>query len=301
MERTIDNVLVRHDPPAGPDGPWAPVVFDSPHSGVIFPPDFEPVCPPRLLRDAEDRFVDALLATAPAHGAGLLCALFPRSYIDVNRAVDDLDEDLLDGPWPGPLRRGDTSRYGLGLVRKVYRPGVPLYDRRLTVAEVTNRIERYYRPYHAALAEMLDAVWARHGRVWYVDCHSMPSVAPLAGDGPGRERADFVLGDRDGTTADPEFTAFLADTLRGLGYGVRINDPYKGVELIRRHGRPAEGRHAVQLEINRRLYLDERTLEPDAGYDALRADIDRLIAAVCAYARAAATRPPVPSRRGVTA
>lgn len=289
MRRTIENVLVRDDPPAEAA---VPVVFDSPHSGAIYPSDFGHACPIRRLREAEDTAVDELIASAPAHGAALLCALFPRSYIDVNRALADLDESLLDAPWPGAVTGGDDrSLFGAGLIRKLCRPGLPMYDRLLSVAEVRNRIERYYVPYHDALTDMLDAAWARHGRVWYVDCHSMPSIA--SADDPGRERADFVLGDRDGTTCDPAFTAFVADTLRGLGYGVRVNMPYKGVELIRRHGRPGEGRHALQIEISRRLYLDERTLERSAGFPVLRAAMDRLIGAICAYARdAIAAQPP---------
>lgn len=297
MRHVIENILVRHDPPDGPGRPALPVVVDSPHSGVVDPPDFTHVCPRRLLRDAEDVDVDALVADAPDHGAALLCALFPRSYIDVNRAVDDLDENLIEGEWPGGLAGSDRSRQGMGLIRRSCRPGVPMYDRRLSVAEVQARIDGYYMPYHATLAEMLDAAHARWGKVWYLDCHSMPSVAPLLGGGAERGPADFVLGDRDGTTCDPDFTAFLAETLRGMGYAVRVNDPYKGVELVRRHGRPAEGRHAVQIEVNRGLYIDERTLERHDGFDAVRNAMGRLIAAACAYAADAVAAPATPRVR----
>src|SRR4030095_13470418 len=114
---------------------------------------------------------------------------------------------------------------------------------------------------------------------------SMPAIGDANADDPGRARADFVLGDRDGTTCAAEFTAFVADTLRGIGYSVAINDPYKGVEIVRRHGRPAEGRHSLQIELNRRLYMDEESLEPNAGYPTLEADLRRLVEALAGYVR----------------
>ena len=145
---------------------------------------------------------------------------------------------------------------------------------------------RCYLPYHAALEAELDAAHRAFGAVWHVDCHSMPAVGDANADDPGRARADFVLGDRDGTTCAGAFTDAVADALRDAGYDVAINDPYKGVEIVRRHGRPADHRHSLQIEVNRRLYMDESTLAPHAGYAKLERDLDRLVAALAAFVRA---------------
>jgi len=280
MSLGLDGVLVREDPP----GAALPVLFDSPHSGTRYPPEFRFACPFGLLRQAEDTFVDELFAAAPASGATLLMALFPRSFIDANRADDDIDPLLLDAPWPGPADPSDKSALGMGLVRRLARQGVPIYDRRLAPAEIADRIERYHRPYHAQMADILDALHGRFGVVWHVNCHSMPSTGAA---GPGTDpgaRPDFVLGDRDGTTCEPGFTRLVARALESQGYRVALNHPYKGVELVRRYSNPARGRHSLQLEINRRLYLNEETLEKHSGFEQLRRALTRLIGIICAYA-----------------
>ena len=168
---------------------------------------------------------------------------------------------------------------------RLARGGTPIYARKLNAAELRARIARYYAPYHEALQSQVDAHHRAFGAVWHLDCHSMPSVGDAFSDDPGRERADFVLGDRDGTTCEAAFTRFVADTLGALGYSVAINDPYKGVEIVRRYGRPAEHRHSLQIEIKRRLYMDEATLEPNAGYARLEANLRRLAAALAEYVR----------------
>lgn len=278
MSLVIHDVLVRQDPA----GKQVPVVFDSPHSGTSYPVDFQFICPLGLLRQAEDTYVDELFTAAPEMGATLLCALFPRSYIDVNRAFDDIDPGILSGPWPGPLNPTEKSVLGMGLVRTLCRPGMPLYDGRLSPAQVLERIERYWRPYHEQLAQAMDRMHRRFGAVWHVNCHSMPSIA--VGTDGYETPVDFVLGDRDGTTCDPAFTRMVADTLRGMGYRVRINDPYKGVELVRRYSSPQRGLHSLQLEIDRQLYMNEETLERHPGFEPLKRDLDRLIATICDYA-----------------
>lgn len=269
MSLVIDDVVVRHDPVGLP----VPLLFDSPHSGTRYPADFNFICPFPLLRQAEDTHVDELFCMVPDYGATLICALFPRSYIDVNRAPDDIDPGMLDGPWPGVTRPSGKSLAGMGLVRHLCRPGVPMYDGRLPVVAIQDRLENYWRPYHDLMAETLDALQARFGAVYHVNCHSMPSFVI----GPDRQRPDFVLGDRDGTTAEAGFTRLVADTLRGMGYLVRINDPYKGVELVRRYADPSQGRHSLQLEIDRRLYMDEESLERHAGFEELRSNLTRLV------------------------
>lgn len=275
MSFVIEDVLVRDDPVDA----RLPLVLDSPHSGSRYPADFGFICPFGMLRQAEDSHVDQLYGAAPEFGATFLAALFPRSYIDVNRAFDDIEPELVDGILPWPLNPTEKSAAGTGLIRRLCRPGMPMYGRKLTVAQVTERIERYYRPYHEQLALTIDDLHGQFGQVFHLNCHSMPSFGGIG----GRDPVDFVLGDRDGTTADAAFTTFVADTLRGLGYRVRINDPYKGVELVRRYSAPARGVHSLQVEVHRRLYMNEDTLEKHAGFDALKADIHVLLDEICGY------------------
>ena len=291
MAHVIEHVLSRREPVARA----APVVFDSPHSGTDFPEDFDFACPVDLLREAEDSYVDELFDTAPLLGAGLLCALFPRCYIDPNRAADDIDMELVEGAWPGRLGPAERSPYGMGLIRRIGRPGEPIYNHRLSVADVSHRIERYYRPYHETLEAMIGERFAQFGVVYHVSCHSMPSRTfhPTAGQ-PNRPRADFVLGDRDGTTSSEAFVGFVEDRLHQMGYRVVRNAPYKGVEIVRRYGRPAMGRHSLQIEISKALYMDETSFAKRPGFDALKRDLAALIEAICRYALGA---PVVPSPR----
>lgn len=279
MSFVIEDVLVRNDPV----GRVLPLLFDSPHSGAVYPADFQFCCPLPTLRHAEDTYVDELFAAAPEFGGTLLCALFPRSYIDVNRAIDDIDPGLLDGSWPLPLRPTEKSALGMGLIRALCRPGLPLYDGKLPVWAVAERIDRYYRPYHFQVASVMDDHAARFGAVWHIDCHSMPSAAGGMSGGP---LADFVIGDRDGTTCEPGFVALVADTLEVMGYSVALNNPYKGVELIARYANPARGRHSIQLEVNRRLYMNEQTLQKNAGFDRLQADLTALIRRIAVHVEA---------------
>ncbi len=273
-----------------PDGAPIALVLDSPHSGESYPDDFDHQPPRAVVRRAEDTHVARLWSAAPRHGATLVEALFPRAYIDPNRSLEDIDPVLLADEWPGPLAPSRKTEQGIGLVWRVSRDGQPMYARKLAAAEVHRRIERCWRPYHEALASALDARHAQFGAVWHVDCHSMPAIGDANADDPGRERADFVLGDRDGTSCEPAFTQFVASRVRELGYSVAVNDPYKGVEIVRRHGRPAERRHSLQIEIKRTLYMDEWTLEPNDGYTKLASDLGRLVAALAAYVAEALAR-----------
>jgi len=269
----------RHDPHHDP----VPLVFDSPHSGTVYPPDFDHAAPRALVRQAEDTYVAELYAAAPARGATLVEATFPRAYIDPNRHVSDIDPQLLATAWPGAVTASRKTELGVGLVWRLAEGGVPMYARRLSVAEVRRRIVEYYEPYQRALTQALDERHRTFGAVWHVNCHSMPAVGGVMSDDPGRRRADFVLGDRDATTCEPEFTAFVAATLRAMGYAVAINDPYKGVELVRKHGQPGLHRHSLQIEANRRLYMDETSLEKNTGFAALQANLTQLIDSLCGY------------------
>lgn len=278
----LPAVLRRADPPPAAA---LPLVLDSPHSGRDYPGDFGYAAPLAMLRRAEDAFVDELFAGAPAEGAGLLAALFPRSYVDPNRHETDIDPALFDRPFPYEARPTARSARGLGVVRRLVSPELPVYDRPLAPEEVMGRIAQYHRPYHAALAAMIEAAHARFGAVWHVNCHSM-RAAGRARNGAGPPRADFVLGDLDGAACDPAFTAIVRRTLEGMGYSVALNHPFKGAELVGRHGRPGAGRHSLQIEVNRRLYLDEARLEKTAGFDRLKADLDALIGALAGWIRA---------------
>lgn len=246
-----------------PAGNLTPLVVDSPHSGCVYAPDFRFICLPHLLRQTEDFAVDKLVACAAEAGASVLKAEFPRSYIDANRAEDDLDPALLAEPWPVPLAPCDRTLLGLGLVRRLCKSGVPVYGAPLLVEEVQQRIENFYRPYHAQLEALMAKRLAVFGEAYLINAHSMPS---RAGDGWGTARPDFVLGDRQGTSCDPAFTRLVRDLLQDLGFTVALNDPYRGMEIVRRHGQPGAGRHALQLEINRRLYMNETALTLHEGF-----------------------------------
>jgi N-formylglutamate deformylase len=267
-----------------PRGDVLPLVCDSPHSGTQYPPDFRAAAPLTRCREGEDTHVEALWEAVPAVGGTLLAANFPRVYIDPNRMLDDLDPGLLDGAWPAPLAPSEKSRLGYGLVWRNIDAGTPIYDRKLTVTEVQHRISHYYAPYHAALAQAVEDSYRRFGAVWHLNLHSMPNNAyerlkkinshPLA---------DFVLGDRDGTTCDPSFVALVEGALRARGYTVARNDPYKGVQLIAQIGRPAERRHSLQIEIRRPLYMNERTRERNENFAQVQSDMTGVLGEIAEY------------------
>lgn len=262
-----------------------PVVFDSPHSGRYYPDDFRPAVPLDILREYEDRFVDRLISKAPEHGVTLIAANFPRAYIDPNRAPDDIDAEMLEAVWPEPLSPTPHSVGGTGLVFRVMRDAAPIYDRSLAIDEVRRRLDICWRPYHAALDEALAVHRERHGIVWHLNCHSMRPFGDALSPDPGEKRSDIVLGDLFGTSCDPDFTDMVAKTLEGFGYSVAVNRPYSGAFIVARHGRPEEGSHSLQMEINRGLYMDMETLEPISGFEPLRDDLGRLAQAVVAFAK----------------
>jgi N-formylglutamate deformylase len=267
-----------------PTGHAVPLVLDSPHSGSDYPEDFRAAVATDLLRQSEDSYVDELYAAGPATGATLVTANFPRSYIDPTRSLLDIDASLLDAPWPGPAVPSRKTELGIGLIWRILDSGEAIYARKLSVDEVKQRIVRYHQPYQRAVKDALDEAHDHFGSVWHINCHSMPAMSGrISEEGPGKPRADFVLGDRDGTTCEPEFTALVAKTLRDMGYEVKINDPYKGVELVRAFSDPSAQRHSLQIEVNRRLYMDERTRAKTPGFEKLRADIERLLKAIAQY------------------
>lgn len=263
----------------------SPLVFDSPHSGTQYPADFGYACSLAALRLVEDTHVERLYRFVPELGASWLEALFPRSYLDVNRALTDMDPALLAEPWPDPVVASSKVRLGKGLIWRTLDDGTPIYRGPISVADARQRIAQCWRPYHERLEQLLDAAFQRHGWVLHINCHSMPAVAgPFSTEFPGEAHADFVLGDRDHTTASAKLTTHIASFLGRQGYSVMVNHPYKGVELVRRYSNPAQGRHSIQLEINKRLYMEEGTLALTAGFERTQATLRQLFQGLSAEA-----------------
>lgn len=260
-----------------PTGLRSRFVFASPHSGSAYPEAFLDRSALSLaeLRRSEDAHVDALMADAPALGAPLVRALFPRSFIDPNRAETELDP-VLFGPQAHAIagRISQRAAAGLGIVPRLAGEGCAIYDGPLEMAEAEARIRLYYRPYHAALAAELEAARASFGSSVLIDCHSMPSASA--------RRADIVLGDRFGASCAPEITDCAERLFRAEGFRVVRNRPYAGGFSTEHYGCPAEGRHALQIEINRALYMHERSLARTVGFDRLREKIARVTAGLIA-------------------
>lgn len=268
-----------------PERQITPVVFDSPHSGRDCPADFNFICGRADIERSVDHFVDELFDFAPAWGMPLLSACFYRSYIDLNRAANEIDPAMLSGTWPEAPDQSSHVKSGAGLIRKFCLSEdskvLPIYDAPLPVEDILNRIQQYYIPYHDGLEKLLDQTADRFGAVWHINCHSMPSQI----HGPSSRLPDFVLGDYSGTSCMPAFTRYVRQILEDMNYSVSINKPYKGVEIIRRYSAPAMGRHSLQLEINRDLYMDEKNFKKlPQRFAKLRADLQSLVRAISSYA-----------------
>ena len=254
----------------------APIVFNSPHSGRVYPPRF--LAMTRLdhlsIRQSEDAYVDELFARAPHLGAPLLRAHFPRAYLDVNREPWELDPTMFVEPLSD--RFNTTSprvAAGLGTLARVVAENKPIYRERLTLDDARMRIEGIYQPYHDALQKLLSQSLSVFGVAVLIDCHSMPRI------GRHGERAtpDVVLGDRYGTTCAPALVDLVETTFTAAGLRVARNRPYAGGFCTRSYGRPQHGVHALQIELSRHLYMSETTLEKNAGFEPLRQLLDRLI------------------------
>ena len=262
-----------------------PLVCDSPHSGTLYPEDFQHAVPYSLLRAGEDTHIDELWSAAPDVGATLLKANFPRTYIDPNRTLNDIDQLLIDDIWPDPLEPSEKSRLGFGLIWRQLNATTPIYDRQLSIAEVKHRINQNYLPYHEALNRAIENKVDRFGGVWHLNLHSMPNNAyeRLQIKYPPHPLADFVLGDRDGTTCEPEFIEFIEQNLRSMGYSVSRNDPYKGMQLIANIGKPKENRHSLQVELRRPVYMDEITRIPNKNFHVVKNDLSQLLKNIKVY------------------
>jgi len=267
------------DPPfeiLEPEKRGSPVVFNSPHSGRIYPSDF--LIATRLdlatLRRSEDSFVDELFLGVMKRGHPLMRAHFPRCYVDVNREPYELDPRMFDGRLPSFANtRSMRVAGGLGTVARVVGDAQEIYGQRLSVDEALRRIETLYKPYHRALRRLVTRVHRDLGAAVLIDCHSMPSTTTAKEERP---RADIVLGDRYGTSCAPAVSETIEQTLRSLGYSVSRNKPYAGGFITEHYGNPAAGLHSLQLELNRALYMDERRYERSASFAQLRTDLETL-------------------------
>lgn len=287
-----ETVERAHAPPAEPpfevrrpdaEAPPTPLVFASPHSGRIYPPDMmaASALDAEAIRGSEDAFVDDLIAGAPAHGAAVVRARMARAYIDLNREPYELDQAMFEDELPD-FAQGRSARVaaGLGAIARIVAEGREIYARKLTFAEACRRIEAVHRPYHDALTRLLAAARAAHGLAVLIDWHSMPAAAadharPVRG-------CDIVLGDRFGAACSPLLTRTVERELEAMGYRTVRNAPYAGGYTTQHYGRPAKRTHALQIEINRALYLDEATMRPTDGLARLTRDVERLTQALAA-------------------
>ncbi len=293
MASDFDIMTGEAPPPAvevsAPARLLTPFIFASPHSGRRYPPELMRMS--RLdrhaLRQSEDSYVDLLFDAAPAHGAPLLRALFPRAWVDVNRSRDELDQRMFADPLPVSAdTRSNRVRAGLGVIPRIVADGQDIYNRKLKFFEARRRLADCYDPYHLALGRLIGEARTRFGCAVVIDCHSMPS----AGGAPFRDgdRAiDIVLGDRFGASCAPCIPAVVEQTLSSTGYLVSRNAPYAGGHVASAYGRPGEGVHVLQIEINRALYLDERRIARTSGFDRLRLNLQKLVNELARIAPAA--------------
>ena len=255
-----------------------PFVFNSPHSGRCYPHTFQAQTPLTnlQLRSSEDVLVDHLFASVVEIGAPLLSAEFPRAWLDVNREPYELDPKLFREPLPSHANiRSMRVSGGLGTIPRIVAENMPIYSTPPSLTEGLERIEQIYRPYHGALRNLMAQSAIRFGYAVLVDCHSMPStITP----GEKEPRADIIIGDRYGSSCDSEISQELIQRFSDLGYNTTRNKPYAGGFITEHYGRPLKGLHAIQIEINRALYMNEQTLLPHEGFSALYEDIRSVMA-----------------------
>ena len=257
-----------------------PLVVSSPHSGRTYSDAF--LASSRLdyatLRKSEDGYVDELFASAPEFGAPLISTSIPRAFVDLNREPYELDPEMFEDRLP-EYANTHSARVaaGLGTIARVVSSGNEIYRTRLFASEALDRINSFYKPYHSALRKLISETLDEFGFCVLLDCHSMPSSGLLPAIGTHNKPPDFVLGDRHGTTCAPEIISWVEHSLCGFGYEVARNTPYAGGFTTEHYGQPHLGIHALQIEINRSLYMDENTMHRSSGMAALRLDLDRFL------------------------
>jgi N-formylglutamate amidohydrolase len=267
---------------ARPENLAVPLVFNSPHSGRVYPSAF--LAASRLdslaLRRSEDAYVEELFSFVTGLGAPLLHAHFPRAYLDLNREPYELDPVLFRDGLPHYANTQSVRVVGgLGTIARIVSESDEIYREPLSVNAALERINRLYTPYHETLSSLLDEAKSAFGFSVLIDCHSMPS-SPISEQ--GGVRPDFVLGDRFGTSCSGELTRLAAGQLKAQGYAVTLNKPYAGGYITEHYGRPHKGQHALQIEINRALYMDETRFEKSDGFERLRDDLQAMVRALIA-------------------
>ena len=276
------GVFLLHEPDTAAR---VPIVVDVSRSGREYPPDFRSPLPLTEVHDNVSMYVEDLCAAAPSLGATLLFASFPNTYVDTNRSAADIDESLIEGKWPGPITQSDFTQRGLGLIKRLSRYGTNMQERKLTVAEVQERLATYHEPYHQELSRLLKAFQAKHKAAWQLSFHCMSAIgAPTHAD-PGQPRADFNIGDVHGKTCTPEFLELVTSTFKALGHTVSVNFPYYGGELTKRHSDPANGINSVFIEINKKMFIDTKTFRKTEGFAATKASIDAFLKKIAEHAK----------------
>lgn len=284
--KSVDNRNPDDTPPSErvielikPAEPAGPIIYASPHSGRKYAPEF--LAMTRLdrhaLRQSEDGYVDLLFEDAPRFGSPLLRALFPRAYVDVNRARNEIDPRMFVDPIAADVDpRSHRVRAGLGVIPRIVADGHDIYSRKLKFFEARRRLSHFYDPYHDALGAIIDETLSNYGCAVLIDCHSMPSLsgAPYR---RGEQQIDIVLGDRYGSSCSPNLTSLVEQSLKGMGFLVSRNNPYAGGYVAAHYGRPEAGVHVLQIEVNRDLYLDEKRMTRHAGFQQLRDKLSGLL------------------------
>lgn len=279
MIHLVRGVFQRFDPVVPP----VPVIVDVSRSGREYPEEFRSQVPFTALHDNVSMYVDDLWGEAPNLGATMLYACFPSFWIDANRNELDIDAELIDGEWPVPLQP-TVSKRGLGLLKSKSRYGEPVHERKLTVAEVMERLEKYHRPYFAELAQNIERLKAAYGFAYQLSCHCMSAVGAPTHPDAGQARADFCIGNLNGKTASPEFMAFVEKVITGLGYSCTVNVPYTGGELNARFGDPGRV-ESIMVEINKKLFMDVNTFKRKPEFGRVKADVTKILRAVVDRAR----------------
>jgi N-formylglutamate amidohydrolase len=262
----------------------SPAVFASPHSGRLYPKGFLEATTASMidLRRIEDAYVDRLLADVHLSGAPMICGLVARACIDLNRAESEMDPLMFEDPSPSWFSsRSPRVEAGLGCIPRLAFNGSAIYNRKLTRREADARLDQVYRPYHRALEALLRRAQAMFGQAWLIDCHSMPAETEGSARSP-----DVVIGDRFGASCSPGLADHVEGLFRARGYTTARNTPYAGGFATLAHGTPALGRHALQIEVRRRLYLDETRVEPHDGFLSLRRHMNEIAQEICAFTRA---------------
>ncbi len=280
MSNVLRGVYQRFDPTVPP----IPLMVDVSRSGREYPTEFRSQVPFTALHDNVSMYVDDIWAAAPDLGGTMLYAAFPSFWIDANRNELDIDAELIEGEWPVPLQP-TVSKRGLGLLKSKSRYGEPVHERKLTVAEVMERINKYHRPYYAELKQNIDRMKSAYGFVYHLSCHCMSAVGAPTHPDPGKDRPDFCLGNVNGKTSSQEFIEFVQKTIQSLGYSCTINDPYTGGELNSRFGAPKDGIESIMVEINKKLFMDTKTFRKKPEFDGLKANVDKVLAIIAERAR----------------